>query len=368
MKSLGKFPDPFIAEISGQPAALRRAAEGLAEQRAALEVIAASARKRTVVFTGMGSSYDACYPAVTELAQASIAAVMLDSSELLHFRTAMLGPSSLLVAVSQSGESAEVVRVVREVLDRPEPPTVVAVTNGSDNTLATLADVALDTRAGEETGPSSMTFAASLVAVAAVARVITGRASDDVCKELGAAAQAAATEMERILADAGLPDATVAWLGERHTLVILGRGPARAAAEMGSLTIKEAVGMPVESLQTAQFRHGPLELVGPDLAAIVIATEPQTQALDVGLAGELLAAGVAVLLITERAEEEPAREPDGERRSLEGALKVHTGPLDRALAPAVALLPSQLLAWRLASLRGREPGSYYRATKVTTRE
>jgi len=51
-----------------------------------------------------------------------------------------------------------------------------------------------------------------------------------------------------------------------------------------------------------------------------------------------------------------------------GALNVATGRLDRSLAPAVALMPSQLLAWRLATIRGREPGSYYRATKVTTRE
>ena len=356
MKSLGNFPDPFIAEISGQPAAVRRAAEGLAEQRAALDVIAASARRRTIVFTGMGSSYDACYPAVTELARSGITAIMLDASELLHFRTGMLGPSTLLVAVSQSGESAEVVRVARQVLNRNEPPMVVAVTNGTANTLAEISDVSLDTRAGEETGPSTMTFAGSLVVMAAVARVMTGRSSDEVGEEVRSAAGPAAAEMERILADPALPDALVAWLGGRESVVILGRGPARAAAEMGSLTIKEAVGMPVESLQTAQFRHGPLELVGPGLAAIVIATEPETRDLDVGLAGELLAAGAAVLLITEA--------PEG----VEGALNVITGHLDRALAPAVSLVPSQLLAWRLASMRGREPGSYYRATKVTKRE
>ena len=207
MKSLGNFPDPFIAEISGQPAAVRRAAEGLAEQRAALDVIAASARKRTIVFTGMGSSYDACYPAVTELARSGIAAVMLDASELLHFRTGMLGPSTLMVAVSQSGESAEVVRVAREVLNRNEPPMVVAVTNGTANTLAGLSDVSLDTRAGEETGPSTMTFAGSLVVMAAVARVMTGRPSDEVCEGVRAAADPAGAQMERILADPGFPDA-----------------------------------------------------------------------------------------------------------------------------------------------------------------
>ena len=51
-----------------------------------------------------------------------------------------------------------------------------------------------------------------------------------------------------------------------------------------------------------------------------------------------------------------------------GATRVVIGSLARALAPAVSILPAQLLAWKLAILRGREPGTYVRASKVTTRE
>jgi glucosamine--fructose-6-phosphate aminotransferase (isomerizing) len=125
---------------------------------------------------------------------------------------------------------------------------------------------------------------------------------------------------------------------------------------MGALTIKEAVGMMIESLQTAQFRHGPLELAGPGLAAIVLATEPETRDLDVALAAELLELGAAVLLVTQ----EPAAAGE--------ALNVVTGALDRTVCPAVAILPAQLLAWKLAIAHGREPGAYYRASKVTKRE
>ena len=174
MKSLGNFPDPFIAEISGQPDALRRAASALADQAGTLASIAAAATGRTLVFTGMGSSYDACYPAVAELARGGIAAVMLDSAELLHFRTAMLGPHTLVVAVSQSGESAEVVKVAEHIRSSAVPSRIVAVTNGRTNTLASLADDVLDTAAGEESGPSTMTFAGSLVVVGAIAAVLTG--------------------------------------------------------------------------------------------------------------------------------------------------------------------------------------------------
>ena len=62
MKSLGKFPDSFLEEIAGQPAAIRRAAAGLAGQCDALaEIRRHAAGADAILFTGMGSSYDACY-------------------------------------------------------------------------------------------------------------------------------------------------------------------------------------------------------------------------------------------------------------------------------------------------------------------
>src|SRR5580765_3372760 len=320
MKSLGNFPDPFIAEIAGQPEALRRAGSGAIEQTEALRAAAAPARRGRIVFSGMGSSYDACYPAVTALAAEGVATLMIDAAELLHFRLPILGDEDLLVLVSQSGESAETVGVARALRGAAHAPTIACVTNGTGNTLTSLADVALDTRAGEETGPSTMTFVCALAVLAALARTIAGTSAHDAASAIAAEADRTADTIADLVADPALPDRLVAWHGGRATTVILGRGAARAAAEMGALTIKEAVGMPVESLQTAQFRHGPLELAGPDLAALIVATE------------------------------EPER--------ADGVVNVTTGSIDRALAPAVSVLPSQLLAWRLAAIRGREPGTY----------
>src|SRR5581483_4710368 len=112
MKSLGNFPDPFLAEIAGQPDALRRAATALVERRPELERIRdAGASARTLVFTGMGSSYDACYPAVNDLAGRGVPSFLVDTAELLHFRRPILTPQTLLTIVSQSGESAEIVKL-----------------------------------------------------------------------------------------------------------------------------------------------------------------------------------------------------------------------------------------------------------------
>jgi glucosamine--fructose-6-phosphate aminotransferase (isomerizing) len=356
VKSLGNFPDPFWAEIAGQPDACRRAADGLAAASDRLIRVADLAAGRQPILTGMGSSYDACYPAVTELARAGVGAIHVDAAELAHFRTGLLHPSAAVVAVSQSGESAEVVRLARAIASKRERPPLIAVTNGTGNTLSGLADVTFDTRAGAETGPSTMTFAGSLVTMAAVARMLAGTDADDATERSRAEAEAAASSIERLLGDATLPDRLARWFADRGTVVILGRGPARAAAEMAALTLKEAVGIPVESLETAQFRHGPLELAGPELAVLLIATEPETLDLDLRFAGELAEAGVRVVAVTAG-----GGPPDG----VEG---VDLGPVAGPIAPAASVVPAQLLAWALAPAHGRTRGAYERASKVTTVE
>ena len=356
MQSLGNFPDPFRLEIGGQPDALRRAAARCLAEPDRFSRLVELAAGRTLIFTGMGSSYHACYPAVAELARAGVPAVMVDSAELLHFRAGLLGPTSLLLAVSQSGESAEMVRVAQLARSTASQPGIVAVTNGERNALATAADLVFDTGAGPETGPSTMTFVGSLVVVGAIGRVLAGARPHDALDHLESESELAAVAIERILDDVRLPDLLATWIDGRTAAVILGRGPARAAAEMGALTVKEAVGIPIESLQTAQFRHGPLEMVGPSLAAIVIATEPATEGLDLTLSQELIDAGAAVFVITQGAAGAPSTP------------HLAIGPIDRLIRSAVSIVPAQLLAWRLSVILGREPGAYHRASKVTTRE
>src|SRR5436189_4330722 len=78
--SLGNFPDIFMAEIAGQPGAIRRAAGAAAGQADAIAALGDELRRRTrIVLTGMGSSYDACYPAATRLAAAGVLATMVDA-------------------------------------------------------------------------------------------------------------------------------------------------------------------------------------------------------------------------------------------------------------------------------------------------
>jgi glucosamine--fructose-6-phosphate aminotransferase (isomerizing) len=336
---------------------MRRAAASFMEQRGELDRIReAGAVSRTIVFTGMGSSYDACYPAVNDLAGRGVPALLVDTAELLHFRRPILNAQTLAVIVSQSGESAEIVKIANEVAKQRTRPFVVSITNGLENDLARRADVRLDTRAGEERGPGTMTFAAAMTILSGIARLLAGDSVETAVDRTRTAAEGAAMSAERLLEDPQREASDLAdWHGTREVMALIGRGPARAAAELGALVLKES-GVMAESFEAGAFRHGPLELAGPLMTAIVLATEPETRRLDLGLAADLVETGANVLVVT----------PDGE--APKGARSVATGYLDRALASAVSIVPVQLLAWQLAQTRGRTPGQYMRASKVTTRE
>jgi glucosamine--fructose-6-phosphate aminotransferase (isomerizing) len=359
VESLGKLPDRFLDEIAGQPDALRRAAASVGDQLGALSRLASSHEPgRTVTFTGMGASLAACHVPVTMLADDGIRADRVDAAELLHFRQRALRRGDLLVMVSQSGLSAEPVALTKSLAPASKRPFLVAVTNGRDNSLAEAADVALDIAAGEEHGPSTMTFAATLAVLAVVSAVLGGMPRSRAVRLVREEAEGAARAAERMLARGEeLGDRLQTWFGDRPAVMVLGRGVGVAAAEAGSLLLKEAARVPAEPLGSGQFRHGPLELAGPDLAVALVATERRTVDLDMRLAAELVDVGVSVLVICEPGDRAPDR-----------ATVVPVEPTGRALSAAVTALPLQLLAWRLALRRGLAPGSLVIATKVTTHE
>ena len=113
-----------------------------------------------------------------------------------------------------------------------------------------------------------------------LARLLAGDSVDTAIDRTRTAAEGAARSAERLLDDPeDFAQDLAAWHGDREVMVLLGRGPARAATELGALVLKES-GVMAESLESGSFRHGPLELAGPNMTAIVMATEPETRRLD----------------------------------------------------------------------------------------
>ena len=176
MKSLGNFPDPFIAEISGQPEAIRRAASGLAEQIQVLEHVAAIGHERTdrvhrdgqlvrrVLSVGDGAR---------GRGDRDPAHRCLGVAALPQERAGRRGPARHGESIRRERRGRSVDRGTRA--GRPLHRFVVAVTNGTTTRSPAWPDDVLDTRTGDEVGPSTMTFAAALVVIASGRPCAAGR-------------------------------------------------------------------------------------------------------------------------------------------------------------------------------------------------
>jgi fructoselysine-6-P-deglycase FrlB-like protein len=144
------------------------------------------------------------------------------------------------------------------------------------------------------------------------------------------------------------------------SLVVVARGPAIAAADYGALILKETAAIAAECLAGGSFRHGPMEIAGPDVGVVVLAPSGPTHELCVRLARDTAALGSPTWLIADDATSLP---------TTTDRLRVTTLPaVGEAYAPLTMSVPIQRLAARLARGRGREPGVLLRSQKVTDRE
>ncbi len=298
-----------------------------------------------VVLTGMGGSFHGLWPLYLRLLEQGRPAVMVETSELLHYQRPLVGPGSLLVVVSQSGRSAEVVRLLEEARGRA---TVVAVTNTPDGPLAREAEATLLTHAGTESTVSCKTWVTAQMALQWLAGVLGGEDREAVRAALGAAAGAAAGYLEGWRAHVEALGREL--LGVRDVFV-LGRGPSLAAVGTGGLILKESTHRQAEGMSSAAFRHGPIEMIGDAVFVLVYAGPARTRGLNERIVADVRAAGGRAALVSEDAEAPAWRLPFSE-----------------PLRPLLELLPVEMMTLALAALDGREAGRFTIAGKVTSTE
>ena len=139
----------YLRDLLEQPEAVARTIAGLADERG-LDRMAGGLRGgrwRRVVLTGMGSSCYACRPLYLRLLKEGVTPVMVEAGELIHYERDWLTPDTLVIAVSQSGRSAEIVRLMECARGQSE---IVGVTNTADSPLATESTATLLMHAGIE--------------------------------------------------------------------------------------------------------------------------------------------------------------------------------------------------------------------------
>lgn len=301
----------------------------------------------TIILTGMGASYHALVPVTLELIAHDIRAQRIETSELLYHAPQLLRARNLILAVSQSGQSAEIVKL----LDRTRAANApcLGVTNTADSPLANAADATVLTRAGAEHSVSSKTYVATLAALSLVGAVWTGQDIDERRAQLRHAADAA----EQYLAHWQTHVMTLMDdLKAIQHIVMVGRGASLAAAGTGALIVREAARLPCLDMSSAAFRHGPMEMISPQLFVLVFEGSAPTQALNARLAEDIRAAGGHAGLV----------------QAANAADVFSVPPVPPTALPLVEILAPEMISLALARLRGHIPGNFERNTKITTTE
>lgn len=340
------LPDvPYVRDILDQPRALTATIAGLADWRTSKALSERLERPEArVVLTGMGASLAALVPLHLRWVGQGRNVFLVETSELLHSQPALLASADILVVVSQSGASAETVRLLERV---PSSARLLGVTNTGDSPLAEAAGDLLLTRAGPETTVSCKTYLCTVAALDRLAVAVDGGSGERWAGTGRQAATAIAGYLEEGAAQvAGLVALTS---GVRH-LFLAGRGPSLAAVQCGALICKEASGVGVEGMSSAAFRHGPYEMSGPSTLVLV-------------------AEGEGVLAALNRRLIDDVRRVGGRAEGIGWeAERIRLPSVPAGWLAWVEVLPFQMLSIALATREGREPGRFERATKVTTVE
>ncbi len=319
----------------------------------------ASRKPAAVIMTGMGSSLNAAYPAQAFLTALGLRAILWETGELLHHHLKILRSDTVLVVVSQSGETAEVVHLINRV---PKSVPLVAVSNVERSTLARRAHLLLPMMAGGQATISTKTYTNAVAVLMYLAFALARKNHAPLTQGIIRAAEA---QEELIEARETLLPPTVEFFDQPPYVVLMARGADLASAHQGALTLKEVARLAAEPMSAGQFRHGPIEIIHPDHRYILFARRgatgsrsgSRTADLMLRLGEDIRTHGGRVLLIADRAVE-----------TAPNLRWIQTQPLPLGLGTLVDSVLIQLLAHALALRAGIEPGRFWIAEPVMRRE
>jgi glucosamine--fructose-6-phosphate aminotransferase (isomerizing) len=336
----------YLNDLLDQPSALQATLDSLNRTPPLTSFFErlTSGKYRRVILTGMGSSYHGLYPLQLRLFALPMGVIRLETAELIHFARELIEPANLIVAVSQSGQSAEVVQLLELTSKRVD---LIGVTNTPGSALAEKASLALLTCAGEEATVSCKTYISALAALVWLGDQLMGEQS-----HFSAMADVPHKVAEYWSDWQGSVELLRQRLTAVQSLYLLGRGSSLAAACAGALIIKEAARFGAEGMNSAAFRHGPLELISPHTMALVYLSAGATATMNVKMVQDILAAGGLA-----------------EQVGMGGGSPPFHLPLCPLPAlPILEILLAQMVSLALAQISGFEAGKFIHANKVTTAE
>ena len=350
----GKFRHFMQKEIYEQPTALINTMEGrINHENVVVDSIGNGAKDilekvEHIQIVACGTSYNAGM--VARYWFESLAGVSCDveiASE-FRYRKFVTRPNSLLITLSQSGETADTLAALRLAKEKGYMAAL-TICNVAGSSLVRESDLAFMTRAGVEVGVASTKafttqLAALLMLVTALGKV-KGHISAEKEHEIIKAMQSLPAEIEKALAFDTEIEALAEDFAEKHHALFLGRGAFYPIAVEASLKLKEISYIHAEAYAAGELKHGPLALIDADMPVIVVA--PNNELLEKVKSNieEVRARGGQLYVF---ADKEAGFTP------TEG-MKIITMPkVNDIVAPIFYTIPMQLLSYHVALIKGTD--------------
>jgi glutamine---fructose-6-phosphate transaminase (isomerizing) len=346
----GGYPTFMLKEIYEQPRAitdtLRGRIDGGVVRLDELSLPPAVLRSIDKVFViACGTSYHAAMMAKYAIERWTRLPVEIDIASEFRYRDPVLDRRSLVIGISQSGETIDTLAAARYA--RAQGSTLIAVSNVVDSALAREADAALYTRAGPEIGvAATKTFTTQLVSLQLLGLYLAqvrGSLDPGSIGHMVNALRILPEQVEKALQlSPYLEERAAAWK-ETRDVFFLGRSGDFPVAMEGALKLKEIAYLRAEGYAAGEMKHGPIALIEPGVLVVGIATDTHVRTKTLSNMQEMRARGATILMVVEEGGEDEASVVADE------IMAVPAGP--DLICTVTAVVPLQLLAYHMAISR-----------------
>jgi glucosamine--fructose-6-phosphate aminotransferase (isomerizing) len=343
------YPHFMLKEIHEQSATLRNT---LRLQEHYLDLMATFLdRAREVYLVACGTSYHACLAASYMFSKlAFLATYPVIASEFIEQHGKSVNIDSTILAVSQSGETADTLAAVN--CARQRAATILGLTNVIGSTLTRVSRVYIGQQSGPEIGvAATKTFTSQLSVLAQLALRLAkkrGKISQDEMDYLAEKMEKLPDTVETVIRT---QEEKVKQIAKKYkdakTFFFLGRGISTATAYEGRLKLMEIAYVPAIAFPAGESKHGPISLIEPGFPVVFICPKDETHKIVIGNIMEMKARGASIIAVME--------EGDEEIKSLaDDWIEIPKG-IPEVLSPIPYIIPLQLLAYYMAVERGHNP-------------
>lgn len=349
----GGYPHFMLKEIFEQPQTIRDCIRGriVGGRRVQLSGIQDNreqfAAAKRIVIVACGTSWHAGLIGKRLIQELANLPVQVEYASEFRYSNPVVGPGDIVIAISQSGETADTLAAIR--LARERGAFVYGICNVVGSSIARETNTGTYIHVGPEIGVASTKAFTGQVTVLAMLAValgcLRGTLSDDAAAEIASGIQS----LPDLISDALSVNDSIKKLSATYTYVhnflYLGRGYNFPTALEGALKLKEISYIHAEGYPAAEMKHGPIALIDNELPTVFIAPADDLHEKVISNIRQVKARGGSVIAIVTR----------GDRSITE--IVDHTieiPPVPVALSPIIAAIPLQLLAYHIAVMKGRD--------------